>query len=100
MGKARGGVGWRQLYGLSVVRVEVLDERVGGGKEAVEALSVARSREIEGNAQLVGVEQAAESALPGCGMSFENGPCRREGSPSGGSTSMIVAPRSARQRAA
>src|SRR3989304_3058367 len=44
--------------------MEVLDERVGGGEEAIEALPVARSREIEGDAQLVGVEQAEEPAFP------------------------------------
>src|SRR3970040_2510336 len=43
--------------------MEVLDERVGGGEEAVEALPVPRPREIEGDAQLVGVEQAEKPAL-------------------------------------
>src|ERR1700693_6062594 len=62
-GKACRRIGWGQPYGLRVIRVKILDERVGTGEEYVKALPLARARQIEGHPQLVGVEQAEESAL-------------------------------------
>ena len=73
----------------------VFDENVGGFQQVVEGVDAVAAGGVQGYAAFALVDEQEQPAAFGMGNVVGMGPQRRAGSPSGGSTLMTSAPRSA-----